>query len=135
VFTELAKAVLRPVASLFSSINSHCCSNMYSGVLYCPTTLALCTTTVNALPQPLLTLLLMRCCYFMTNTCILTVQQEPFFTMLCGHLDLLPPDPARLPDRSDDFLARMALHLEGGGQRIPSVSSPIQNIVGQGYIS
>eukprot|EP00953_Heterococcus_sp_UTEX-ZZ885_P042038 21403-Heterococcus_DN1.PRE.1 len=42
--------------------------------------------------------------------------KEPFFTMLCGHLDLLPPDPARLPDRSDDFLARMALHLEGGGQ-------------------
>eukprot|EP00953_Heterococcus_sp_UTEX-ZZ885_P042039 21404-Heterococcus_DN1.PRE.1 len=41
--------------------------------------------------------------------------------MLCGHLDLLPPDPARLPDRSDDFLARMALHLEGGGQRIPSL--------------
>lgn len=38
--------------------------------------------------------------------------REPFFTMLCGHLDLLPPDPARLPDRSDDFLARMALHLD-----------------------
>ncbi|KAG5192650.1 LISK family protein kinase [Tribonema minus] len=48
---------------------------------------------------------------YMQKLTTLVGTKEPFFTMLCGHLDLLPPDPLRLPERSDDFLAKVALQL------------------------
>ncbi|CAN0131498.1 unnamed protein product [Discosporangium mesarthrocarpum] len=42
---------------------------------------------------------------------MLVGRKEPFFTVLCGALNLLPPDPSRLPDKNDDFLARMQARL------------------------
>lgn len=37
--------------------------------------------------------------------------KEPYFTVLCGMLDLLPPDPNRLPVKSDEFLSQMQSRL------------------------
>ncbi|CAM9099951.1 unnamed protein product [Phaeothamnion confervicola] len=45
---------------------------------------------------------------YVQKVVMLVGTREPFFTMLCGTLDLLPSDPARLPDRNDDFLAKMS---------------------------
>jgi len=40
---------------------------------------------------------------------VMVAKKEPYFTLLCGQLDLLPPDPMRLPDLSDDFMVRTGL--------------------------
>jgi hypothetical protein len=37
--------------------------------------------------------------------------KEPYFTMLCGQLDLLPPDHARLPEVQDMFIEQLSKNV------------------------
>ncbi|CAM9666824.1 unnamed protein product, partial [Ascophyllum nodosum] len=54
---------------------------------------------------------------YMQKLVMLVGTKEPYFTVLCGMLDLLPPDPHRLPVREDDFLAQIQTRINqrGGG--------------------
>lgn len=63
---------------------------------------------------------------YMQKLVMLVGAKEPYFTVLCEMLDLLPPDPHRLPVREDDFLAQIQSRIDrqrmgaatgsGGGQ-------------------
>eukprot|EP00903_Cladosiphon_okamuranus_P018790 g17286.t1 len=51
---------------------------------------------------------------YMQRLVMLVGTKEPYFTMLCGKLDLLPPDPSRLPARDTDILSQMQTRAGGG---------------------
>lgn len=48
---------------------------------------------------------------YMQKLVMLVGTKEPYFTVLCGMLDLLPPDQSRLPVKSDDFFTQMQSRL------------------------
>lgn len=50
---------------------------------------------------------------YMQKLVMLVGTKEPYFTVLCGMLDLLPPDPSRLPARDNDILAQMQTRVAG----------------------
>ena len=55
---------------------------------------------------------------YMQKLVMLVGTKEPYFTVLCGMLDLLPPDPSRLPARDTDILSQMQTRAggrKGGG--------------------